>query len=189
MFLKTCFTPPQALANGIEIISIPTYSAPGEWQGTLIAYKYDAAGNFLSQWVSDVIMIPDATYTFWDVIYEVSFEDGNAYLEYGDPNLYDDLGGPIGGGSGGPITSTFPRDPTFQKATSSPQPSRLSGREIYPDPENETSGEMFGHRLRFGGGGFWSREYILRGGSIRALSVGGCVTGIAGCIGYSVFGN
>jgi len=70
--------------NGIEMIFIPTYSVPGQWQGTVIVNRYDEAGTFLQQYVADVAIVEEPG--AWNVIYEVSFEQDGAWLE-SDPAL------------------------------------------------------------------------------------------------------
>ena len=78
---------------GVEMIFVPTYDVPGEWQGTVIINQFDPSGAYLGQYVADVAMMPDSSGTFWDVFYEVSYDDdGESYLQYGNPNF--ELGTP-----------------------------------------------------------------------------------------------
>jgi hypothetical protein len=91
-FLKTSFGAPQVAGDSMEVFTVTTYSAQNEWQGTVFAYKYDANGNFLDQYVSDVILIPDPSYSYWDAILEVSFDNDGAWLEEGTVNQYNPLG-------------------------------------------------------------------------------------------------
>ena len=97
------------------MIFIPAYSVPGEWQGTVIINKFDPSGAYLGQYVADVAMVSDPTETLWDVQFEVSYEDGAAYLEYGSPTFElgtpRDLQGPLE-----PAISSV-RKPQFQKAS------------------------------------------------------------------------
>jgi len=74
---------PQGLASDdvIEIIFVPTYVTLSEWQGTAIFTLYDSAMNFLDQYIADVVVRPDPTLTFLSVVYEVSFEGGQAWLQ------------------------------------------------------------------------------------------------------------
>jgi hypothetical protein len=65
----------------IEIIFVPTYVTSTEWQGTVIATLYDGLGNFLDQYIADVVIWPDAVTTEPTVVYEVSFEAGQAWLQ------------------------------------------------------------------------------------------------------------
>src|SRR6266849_4342235 len=90
------FRPQEPLPEAnIEIIFVPTINVPGEWQGTVIFNLYDVAGNFLDQYIADVVMLGPN----WTVVYEVSFEGGQAFLE-SDPALgmitdpYFELGTP-----------------------------------------------------------------------------------------------
>jgi hypothetical protein len=116
---------------GLEIITIPTYTAPGEWQGTIILNKFDPSGGYIGQYVADVVIGPDSTQTFLDVNFEVSFEGDNAYLECGDPNTYGYLGDPgAGGGFLPPPISSLGNAKVFEKASYNPQlnPFRLGQR-------------------------------------------------------------
>jgi hypothetical protein len=98
----------------IEVIMIPTYSADGEWQGTLLTYNYDSQGNFLSEYISDVMLLPDPTYTYWDAILEVSYTWDGTFIQYGTIDLYNQMGTPQGGW---PATSRVARAPKFEKAS------------------------------------------------------------------------
>jgi hypothetical protein len=94
-FRKVGFAPQTDYsAYGLETIVIPTYYVLGEWHGTIIFNKFDPSGSYLGQYVADVVITSDSTMTFVDVSFEVSFEGDNAYLEYGDPSAYGDIGGP-----------------------------------------------------------------------------------------------
>lgn len=80
---KVSFRPQEPLPEAnIEIIFVPTINLPSEWQGTVIFNMYDVAGNFLDQYIADVVMLGPN----WTVVYEVSFEGGQAFLE-SDPAL------------------------------------------------------------------------------------------------------
>ena len=83
---------PDYSAYGVEMIFIPTYDTSTEWQGTVIFNEFDPSGAYLGQYVADVAMTPDPTNTFWDVYQEVSYQDGEAYLQYGNP--YFEFGTP-----------------------------------------------------------------------------------------------
>lgn len=93
-FRKVGYKPQDYSGNGLEVIVITTYAAPGEWQGTIIYNMFDPSGAYLGEYVANVIIGPDLTYTLPDVILEVSYESGQAYLEYGDANVYGELGDP-----------------------------------------------------------------------------------------------
>lgn len=126
-FRKVSFTAqdPDYSAYGAEMILIPTYNVPGEWQGTVIINKFDPAGAYLGQYVADVAMVVDPTQTFWDVRFEVSYEGGEAYIQYGDPAIYEGLGDPGIGGGGGLLSmggiQSLDRTPSFEKASFTPQ--------------------------------------------------------------------
>ena len=132
-FRKATFKPQQEdfSGYGLEIIVIPTYISPVEWQGTIIFNKFDPSGGYLGQYVADVIICPDSTQTNVDVNFEVSYEGSDAYLEYGDPSTYGDLGDPgAGGGPQPPPISSLGNAKIFEKASYSPQlnPFRLGQR-------------------------------------------------------------
>ena len=125
-FRKVSFKPqdPDYSNYGVEMIFIPTYSIPGECQGTVIFNEFDPTGAYLGQYVADVAMVPDPTGTFWDVFYEVSYEDGVAYLQYGNP--YFELGTPRDLQDPAmlqPVISTV-RRPDFRNASFGPEPQR-----------------------------------------------------------------
>ncbi|HBB89185.1 MAG TPA: hypothetical protein DC047_16390 [Blastocatellia bacterium] len=84
---KVSFKPQDTISeDGIEIIFIPVYSVPGEWQGTVICNRYDSSGNFLDQYVADLVLIQAGPSYSWTGLYEVSFEGSQSYLE-SDPAL------------------------------------------------------------------------------------------------------
>lgn len=92
---KVSYKPQEDFSGyGLEVIVITTYEAPGEWQGTIIFNKFDPSGGYLGEYVANVIIGPDPTNTLPDVIAEISYEDGQAFLEYGNGNLYGELGDP-----------------------------------------------------------------------------------------------
>jgi hypothetical protein len=79
---KVGFHQDPASDDVIEIIFIPTYDVPGEWQGTTIFTLYDSAGNFLDQYIADVVLRQqDPAVDSWTDVYEVSFEGGQAWLQ------------------------------------------------------------------------------------------------------------
>ena len=71
---------------------IPTLSLDGEWQGTIIVNRYDEYGNFLEQYVADIVMIQqrEEPYT-WAAVYEVEFIGGTPYLNH-EPDMYTGFG-------------------------------------------------------------------------------------------------
>ena len=61
----------------------------------MIINKFDPSGAFMGDYVADVVMLPDPTNpSLPAVTFEVSIENGNAYVEYGDVSSYEDLGDP-----------------------------------------------------------------------------------------------
>jgi hypothetical protein len=118
-FRKVGFKPQDAdySGYGFEIIFIPAYTTATEWQGTAIINKYDPSGAYLGDYVADVAI----SGLLNDVIEEVSYEDGQAYLQYGS---YDfQFGAPIDTQDPGAIqpliTSTV--SPRFTNASYAPQ--------------------------------------------------------------------
>jgi hypothetical protein len=114
---RVAFNPQEVSEDGIEIIFVPTYSAFGEWQGTVICNRYDGAGNFLEQYVADVVLKQEPVAYTWFGVYEVSFEANDAWLQ-SDPalgmiaDLNFELGTPVeqqrfGDNNQGPITTIF----------------------------------------------------------------------------------
>lgn len=75
-FLKTSFMPQGETisGDGYEITFVPSYSAVGEWQGTVIASKYDSYGNLIAQRTHNVLL-SDTTYNGdWEIQFEVSYQ-------------------------------------------------------------------------------------------------------------------
>jgi len=118
-FRKVGFKPqdPDYSGYGFEMIFIPAYSTETEWQGTVIINKYDPSGAFLGDYVANVAISGAVN----DVIDEVSYEDGQAYLQYGNPDFQ--FGAPIDSQDPGaiqPLISSLAR-PHFQNASYAPQ--------------------------------------------------------------------
>ncbi|MBC8028631.1 MAG: hypothetical protein H7Z16_00840 [Pyrinomonadaceae bacterium] len=130
---KVSYKPQEDFSGyGLEVIVITTYEAPGEWQGTLIFNKFDPSGGYLGEYVANVIIGPDPTNTLPDVIAEISYEDGQAYLEYGEEYMYGELGDP-GEGFQPPVASRGRS--IFEKASFQMQPGRLDlARRIGQNP-------------------------------------------------------
>lgn len=126
-FRKVGYKPQDLSGYGLEVIVITTYEAPGEWHGTVIYNKFDPSGGYLGQYVANVIMGPDPTYTVPDVVLEISYDDGGAWLEYGDLSAYESLGDP-GAGFEQPMTIA-----RFKKAQFQPG-RRAVGRRIVQNP-------------------------------------------------------
>lgn len=122
-------------AYGYEMIFIPTIAIPNvQWQGTVIINKFDPSGAFLGDYVADVVMRPDPNNPGQpDVSFEVSFEDGYAYVEYGDESGYEDLGDPGPWGVDPPIAQNGGAH--FKKANFQFQPGRGAlARRILKNP-------------------------------------------------------
>jgi hypothetical protein len=90
-FQKVGFTPqtPDYTEYGFEMIFIPSYNTASEWQGTVIINQYDPSGLYIGDYVADVAV----TLYNGDVIEEVSYSDGEAWLQYGSP--FFQFGAPI----------------------------------------------------------------------------------------------
>ncbi len=85
---KASFMPQDVISGGgIEAIFVPTLSTDTDWQGTVIATRYDEYGNFIEQYVADSAFIKQNSYENpWRGVFEVSFEGDNEWLE-SDPAL------------------------------------------------------------------------------------------------------
>lgn len=74
--------------NGIELTFVTSLDLPDEWQGTVIARRYDDYGNLLDEYVSDVVLTaPSYDHTQWTARYETSFVDGAPYLMH-QPGMF-----------------------------------------------------------------------------------------------------
>jgi hypothetical protein len=118
-FRKVGFTPQADYSGyGFEMIFIPSYTTDTEWQGTVVINKFDPTGAYLGDYVADVVAISGPLN---DVIQEVSYEDGQAYLQYGNPDFQ--FGTPIDSQDPGaiqPLISSLATSP-FQNVSYSPQ--------------------------------------------------------------------
>lgn len=65
-----------------EIVFIPTLSLDGEWHGTIVITAYDSYGNFVNDYVADVVMLQNHSTGDWRAVYEVGFESGVPYLSW-----------------------------------------------------------------------------------------------------------
>jgi hypothetical protein len=118
-FRKVGFKPqdPDYSGYGFEMIFIPSYTTDTEWQGTVVINKFDPTGAYLGDYVADVAISGPLN----DVIQEVSYEDGQAYLQYGNPDFQ--FGTPIDSQDPGaiqPLISSLAR-PHFENASFAPQ--------------------------------------------------------------------
>lgn len=92
MIQQASFFAPQQQAtiseNGIELIFITTLEMTYEWQGTVIANRYDEYGNLIQQYVADTVLTAsEYNPQEWSDRYEVSFENGTPYLMH-EPGMY-----------------------------------------------------------------------------------------------------
>lgn len=55
--------------DAVELIFIPAYTAPGYWEGTIDAYRYDASGNLLNENIANVVISSPDPSTAFDVTY------------------------------------------------------------------------------------------------------------------------
>ncbi len=200
---KVSLKPQETFSDyGMEFIFVPTYSTPSEWQGTAIFNLYDSSGNFLEQYVADVVMIPDSSINSWNVIYEVSFEGGVAYLESDpalgmitDPNFElgtSDYEQPIDSGPVSSISGREFRKASFSTAKTMVEPQGWGGGigpRYPPNPRMnrfmKCSGLACGSALL----GCGAASLIFAGTTFGPCAVGGCVTGVALCGAYNIFGD
>lgn len=62
---------------GVELTFVPALSIEYEWQGTLIASRYDDYGNLVEQKVGNIVMfMPDPNVYQWEVVYEAPVVNG-----------------------------------------------------------------------------------------------------------------
>lgn len=83
---------------------IPTLSINGEWQGTMVITAYDGYGNYVAQYIADVVLVQDPSTFDWYAVYEIGFAGGVGYLNY-EPGMY------TGFQFGTPIQSQPPPQP------------------------------------------------------------------------------
>lgn len=181
---------PDYSGYGVEMIFIPTYSIPGEWQGTVVFNRFDPSGAYLGQYVADVAMAPDPTGTFWDVFFEVSYEGGEAYLEYGNPDF--ELGTPTSLQDPAmlqPPIAGIPR-PIFQKASFAAVPQRFGPRVGIPTTPR-MRWVMKCTAIGSAGGAVGCGAVSLIWGGIPFLpcAVGGATTALTVCTLTAIFGD
>ncbi|HEX8722708.1 MAG TPA: hypothetical protein VF736_18975 [Pyrinomonadaceae bacterium] len=92
VFMPAAFAPQDqsSLSDGtVEIIFVPDYSVEAEWQGTVIANRYDEYGNLAEQYVSQTVMTaPDPSVYSWDEIYEAPVYGGEVQEPVSEPGMY-----------------------------------------------------------------------------------------------------
>jgi hypothetical protein len=121
-FRKVGFKPQDAdyTGYGCELIFIPSYNTASEWQGTVIINQYDPSGAYIGDYVADVVMTLSGDNG--DVIEEVSYSDGQAWLQYGSADFQ--FGAPLDTQDPGLIQSLISSNearPQFTKASFAPQ--------------------------------------------------------------------
>ncbi len=94
VFMPAAFAPQDqsSLSDGtVEIIFVPDYSVEAEWQGTVIANRYDEYGNLAEQYVSQTVLTaPDPSVYSWDEIYEAPVYGGEVQEPIAEPGMYTD---------------------------------------------------------------------------------------------------
>ncbi len=68
--------------NGYEAIFVPVLDTYDDWQGTVIATKYDQYGYQVDQYVFDVALRRDYANEGWESVFEVSYWGGYGHLEW-----------------------------------------------------------------------------------------------------------
>jgi hypothetical protein len=86
------FTQQSSVSDGnVEIIFVPEYSTDGEWQGTVIASRYDDYGSLVEQYVAESILVmPDPNTYSWDEVYEAPVYGGEVTPPISEPGMYTD---------------------------------------------------------------------------------------------------
>jgi len=75
----------------VELIFVPDYDTQGEWQGTIIANRYDEYGGLLEQYVAQSILVtPDPNSAAWDEVYEAPVFGGEVQSPISEPGMYTD---------------------------------------------------------------------------------------------------
>lgn len=89
-FTKASSFAPQTISDGnVEIIFVPAYSVGGEWQGTVIANRYDEYGSLVEQYVAESILVmPDPNTYSWDEVYEAPVFGGEVQAPISEPGMY-----------------------------------------------------------------------------------------------------
>jgi hypothetical protein len=86
------FTQQSSVSEGnVELIFVPSFSDGGEWQGTVIANRYDDYGSLLEQYVAESILVmPDPNTYSWDEVYEAPVYGGEVQAPISEPGMYTD---------------------------------------------------------------------------------------------------
>lgn len=91
-FIKPSSFASQDFTEGnVELIFVPDYDTQGEWQGTVIANRYDDYGSLLEQYVAQSILVtPDPNSAAWDEVYEAPVFGGEVQPPISEPGMYTD---------------------------------------------------------------------------------------------------
>jgi len=91
-YQRASFTQQSSVSDGnVEVIFVPSYSTGGEWQGTVIANRYDDYGNLVEQYVAESILVmPDSNTYSWDEVYEAPVYGGEVQAPISEPGMYTD---------------------------------------------------------------------------------------------------
>ena len=91
-FVKPSSFATQDISDGnVELILVPDYDAAGEWQGTVIANRYDEYGGLVEQYVAESILVmPDPNTVSWDEVYEAPVCGGEVQSPISEPGMYTD---------------------------------------------------------------------------------------------------
>src|SRR5258706_3959601 len=91
-FIKPSSFASQDFTEGnVELIFVPDYDTQGEWQGTVIANRYDEYGGLLEQYVAQRILVtPDPSSAAWDEVYEAPVFGGEVQSPISEPGMYTD---------------------------------------------------------------------------------------------------
>ena len=95
LFRPASFTRPSSLVSqdisdgNVELIFVPEYEVPGEWQGTVIANRYDEYGSMVDQYVAQSILVStDPSTISWDEVYEAPVYGGEVQPPIAEPGMY-----------------------------------------------------------------------------------------------------
>ena len=90
LFRRAGFAPQESIGGGgYDATFIPSYQQGNEWQGTVVANRYDEYGNHLEQRTHNVTAIDWGSNGNWEVIFEVSYQNGDSWLAWEDGMLDD----------------------------------------------------------------------------------------------------
>jgi hypothetical protein len=90
IFQKASLRPQDTISgDGFEATFIPSYHQGNEWQGTVIATHYDQYGNVIDRRTFDVAMRDPYSDGNWEVVFEVSYQDGASWLDWQEGMIDD----------------------------------------------------------------------------------------------------